>query len=141
MCISQQISVLQQMIDLEDVRLDSSLPLNAKEGVVVVGHLQPLMRNSKVETRFRISVQLPVEMEHHFSQATYIFMAIEIYKKTRLLQPLALAQLLHRFSSYRCGVFCFDRATDSIRDSTHAVEIVDYGTTSSGIDFWVVKNS
>ena len=47
----------------------------------------------------------------------------------------------NRFSSYRCGVFCFDRATDSIRTSTHAVEIVDYGTTSSGINFWVIKNS
>ena len=46
----------------------------------------------------------------------------------------------NRFSSYRCGVFCFDPTTDSIRTSTHAVEIVDYGT-SSGIDFWVVKNS
>ena len=41
---------------------------------------------------------------------------------------------------YRCGVFCFDPATDEVV-GRHAVEIVDYGTTSSGIDFWVVKNS
>ena len=47
----------------------------------------------------------------------------------------------NRFSSYRCGVFCFDPTTDRRRSSAHAVEIVDYGTTSSGIDFWVVKNS
>ena len=50
-----------------------------------------------------------------------------------------------RFSSYRCGVFTFDRNTDRIirngRFRGHAVEIVDHGTTSSGIDFWVVKNS
>ena len=50
-----------------------------------------------------------------------------------------------RFSSYRCGVFTFHRNTDRIirngRFGGHAVEIVDYGTTSSGIDFWVVKNS
>ena len=43
-----------------------------------------------------------------------------------------------RFSSYRCGVF---PTTDRRSSSTHTVEIVDYGTTSSGIDFWVVKNS
>ena len=39
---------------------------------------------------------------------------------------------------YQCGVFTFDANTDRRR---HAVEIVDYGTTGSGIDFWVVKNS
>ena len=41
---------------------------------------------------------------------------------------------------YRCGVFCFDPYTDKFTGG-HAVEIVDYGTTSSGINFWVVKNS
>ena len=40
---------------------------------------------------------------------------------------------------YRCGVFCSD-PNDEILNA-HAVEIVDYGTTSSGLDFWVVKNS
>ena len=48
----------------------------------------------------------------------------------------------NRFFTYRCGVFCFDTATDEIcPNGTHAVEIVDYGTTSSGINFWVIKNS
>lgn len=35
---------------------------------------------------------------------------------------------------YRCGMFCFDSATDKLV-GRHAVEIVDYGTSSSGIDF------
>jgi len=43
--------------------------------------------------------------------------------------------------AYRCGVFCYDSDTDNSSGRYHAVEIVDYGTTSSGIDFWVVKNS
>ena len=42
---------------------------------------------------------------------------------------------------YRCGVFCFGSRTDSESNRLHAVEIVDYGTTSSGINFWVAKNS
>ena len=37
-------------------------------------------------------------------------------------------------------MFCFDSRTDRLAGG-HAVEIVDYGTTSSGINFWVVKNS
>ena len=41
---------------------------------------------------------------------------------------------------YRCGVFHFDSATDELGGG-HDVEIVDYGTTGSGIDFWVAKNS
>ena len=37
-------------------------------------------------------------------------------------------------------MFHFDSATDELGGG-HGVEIVDYGTTSSGIDFWVIKNS
>ena len=40
---------------------------------------------------------------------------------------------------YRCGVFCSDPNDEIV--GAHAVEIVDHGTTSSGLDFWVVKNS
>ena len=36
-----------------------------------------------------------------------------------------------------CGVYC----SSEERNFNHAVEIVDYGTTDSGIDFYVVKNS
>ena len=46
---------------------------------------------------------------------------------------------LSKFFDYRCGVFCSDPDDEIV--GAHAVEIVDYGTTSSGIDFWVVKNS
>ena len=53
---------------------------------------------------------------------------------------LARMDVSCRFFDYRCGVFCFDSCTDRLAGG-HAVEIVDYGTTSSGIDFWVVKNS
>ena len=42
------------------------------------------------------------------------------------------------FSSYECGVFC--TSMDEFLGG-HAVEVVDYGTTSEGMDFWVVKNS
>ena len=41
------------------------------------------------------------------------------------------------FKKYACGVFC--NAGRVL--GTHAVEIVDYGTTDTGIDFYVVKNS
>ena len=44
-----------------------------------------------------------------------------------------------RFFDYRCGVFCSDPSDPIV--GVHSVEIVDYGTTSSGLDFWVVKNS
>ena len=57
---------------------------------------------------------------------------------------IAAMRFSRRFSSYRCGVFTFDNTDRIIRNGRfrgHAVEIVDYGTTSSGIDFWAVKNS
>lgn len=43
------------------------------------------------------------------------------------------------FFTYACGVY-HDSGTTNIVGA-HAVEIVDYGTTSSGTAFWVVKNS
>ena len=43
------------------------------------------------------------------------------------------------FSSYECGVFCTSMDDEFL--GGHAVEVVDYGTTSEGVDFWVVKNS
>ena len=39
---------------------------------------------------------------------------------------------------YRCGVYT---TTQTVFTRLHAVEIVDYGTTSGGLDFYVVKNS
>ena len=45
------------------------------------------------------------------------------------------------FGSYLCGVYSPTVITPSASGSGHAVEIVDYGTTNTGIDFWVVKNS
>ena len=42
------------------------------------------------------------------------------------------------FSSYKCGVYC--TSTDE-NVGGHAIEVVDYGTTSDDVDFWVVKNS
>ena len=52
---------------------------------------------------------------------------------------IAVMNVSINFLTYRCGVFCSD-PTDTII-GRHAVEIVDYGTTSSGLDFWVAKNS
>lgn len=45
------------------------------------------------------------------------------------------------FGSYLCGVYSPTATTPSASGSGHSVEIVDYGTTNTGIDFWVVKNS
>ena len=45
------------------------------------------------------------------------------------------------FLMYRCGIYC---STSNDLDSiigTHTVEIVDYGNTTEGVNFWVVKNS
>ena len=52
---------------------------------------------------------------------------------------IAAMNVPDRFFNYRCGVFCSDPTDITI--GRHAVEIVDFGTTSSGIDFWVAKNS
>lgn len=38
--------------------------------------------------------------------------------------------------NYGCGVFC---EVESV--GNHSVELVDYGTTNDGVDFWVIKNS
>ena len=40
------------------------------------------------------------------------------------------------FGSYLCGVYSPTVRTPG-SGSGHAVEIVDYGTTNTGIDFWV----
>ena len=52
------------------------------------------------------------------------------------------------FHMYRCGIYCitpsdrqYIRNTNPKSWSYHAVEIVDYGTTTGGINFWVAKNS
>ena len=65
----------------------------------------------------------------------------EVIKALRTCPVLAGMRMSKRFNSYRCGVFCYDNTTDSMLRARHAVEIVDYGTTSSGKKFWVVKNS
>lgn len=44
------------------------------------------------------------------------------------------------FHTYLCGVYCSSKNVLTSRVN-HAVEIVDYGTTSTGVKFWVVKNS
>ena len=52
------------------------------------------------------------------------------------------------FRTYRCGIYCtttldrlYIRETSPDSWSYHAFEIVDYGTTTGGVDFWVAKNS
>ena len=65
----------------------------------------------------------------------------EVITALRTGPVIAAMRTSDRFKyDYRCGVFCFDSRTDRLAGG-HAVEIVDYGTTSSGINFWVVKNS
>ena len=63
----------------------------------------------------------------------------DVIAAVRMSPVIAAMNVPDRFFNYRCGVFCSD-PTDTLVGK-HAVEIVDYGTTSSGIDFWVVKNS
>ena len=41
---------------------------------------------------------------------------------------------------YKCGVYHSDMSKYPYQGG-HAVEIVDYGTTNTGCDFWIVKNS
>ena len=43
------------------------------------------------------------------------------------------------FFMYKCGVHSHN--TINFLGGGHAVEIVDYGTTDTGCDFWVIKNS
>ena len=43
-------------------------------------------------------------------------------------------------NTYRCGIYCSTQ-NEFRRINGHAVEIVDYGTTTEGVNFWVVKNS
>ena len=65
----------------------------------------------------------------------------EVIEALRTGLVIASMNVSIKFFTYRCGVFSFDPATDEIcPNGTHAVEIVDYGT-SAGIDFWVIKNS
>ena len=51
----------------------------------------------------------------------------------------AMSTTAHFKVAYKsgCGVYC----SSEEKKLNHAVEIVDYGTTDSGIDFYVVKNS
>ena len=63
----------------------------------------------------------------------------EVIEALRTCPVLAGMNISKRFKTYRCGVFCSDPADTTT--GRHAVEIVDYGTTSAGKDFWVVKNS
>ena len=49
------------------------------------------------------------------------------------------------FSKYVCGIYCHEvvytaRQCRNVGNG-HAVEIVDYGTSDTGVDFWVIKNS
>ena len=45
------------------------------------------------------------------------------------------------FLMYRCGIYC--STADDLENiiGRHTVEIVDYGNTTGGVNFWVVKNS
>ena len=70
-----------------------------------------------------------------------------IQEESRVITALRTGTLLAAMSTsyrfkydYRCGVFGYDPRTDKLT-GRHAVEIVDYGTTTSGINFWVLKNS
>ena len=63
----------------------------------------------------------------------------DVITALRMGPVIAAMNVPDRFFNYRCGVFCSDPTDTTI--GRHAVEIVDYGNTSSGINFWVVKNS
>lgn len=53
----------------------------------------------------------------------------------------AAMRVTDKFMKYRCGVFC-GRPLSPSRGPNHAVEIVDYSSSSyPGTPYWVVKNS
>lgn len=52
---------------------------------------------------------------------------------------LVAMNVTQEFCTYKCGVYQDSGSTPVL--GGHAVEIVDYGTTDSGINFWVAKNS
>ena len=69
-----------------------------------------------------------------------------LYREEDLIAALSLGPIRVSLSVskyfkylYRCGVFTFDQGDEYL--GGHAVEIVDYGTTASGVPFWVMKNS
>ena len=49
------------------------------------------------------------------------------------------------FFNYGCGIYCNKVVHTASQcryvGNRHAVEIVDYGTSDTGVDFWVIKNS
>ncbi len=54
-----------------------------------------------------------------------------------VIAGMKVTSAFHQY--YRCGVYCSSETDHFI--GRHAVEIVDYGTTDTGTEFWVVKNS
>ena len=64
-----------------------------------------------------------------------------IINALRNVGPVTVSMKLDMtFGSYLCGVYSPTVRTPD-GGPGHSVEIVDYGTTDTGIDFWVVKNS
>ena len=49
------------------------------------------------------------------------------------------------FSDYACGIYCNEVVHTASQckgiGNRHAIEIVAYGTSDTGVDFWVIKNS
>jgi len=56
--------------------------------------------------------------------------------------PVSVAfQVVGDFRAYKSGVYSSTNCKNTTRDVNHAVLAVGYGTTSDGIDYWIVKNS
>ena len=57
-------------------------------------------------------------------------------------QPVSVAfQVVDGFSDYKSGVYTSTSCANGPSDVNHAVLAVGYGTDSSGMKYWLVKNS
>ncbi len=50
-------------------------------------------------------------------------------------------QVVGDFRDYKDGVYSSTECKNGPMDVNHAVQAVGYGTDSSGVDYWIVKNS
>eukprot|EP00118_Oscarella_pearsei_P006144 m.27935 g.27935 ORF g.27935 m.27935 type:complete len:342 (+) comp30477_c0_seq1:26-1051(+) len=66
----------------------------------------------------------------------------EIAKSVAFKGPVSIAfDVVAGFQSYKEGVYKSEKCSNGTQSVNHAVLVVGYGTTSDGVDYWIVKNS